>query len=68
MCSDSTQGPSDNIIDWYGGPKNGGLVDRMTTEVTLKASPRHYSVLAIPEILTIQGPNRPPINQQSIGK
>ena len=27
MHSDSTQGPSHNVIDWYRGPKNGRSVD-----------------------------------------
>ena len=38
------------------------LRDHSVPEVTLKACPRHYSVSAIPETLTIQGPKRPPIN------
>ena len=38
------------------------LRDHSVPEVTLKDCPRHYSVSAIPETLTIHGPNRPPIN------
>ena len=38
------------------------LRDHLVLEVTLKACLRHYSVLAIPETLTIRGPKRPPIN------
>ena len=38
------------------------LRDHLVLEVTLKACPRYYSVSAIPETLTIQGPKRPPIN------
>ena len=38
------------------------LRDHLVPEVTLKACQRHYSVSAIPETLTIQGPKRPPIN------
>ena len=38
------------------------LRDHLVPEVTLKACLRHYSVSAIPETLTVQGPKRPPIN------
>ena len=38
------------------------LRDHSVLEITLKACPRHYSVSAVPETLTIQGPKRPPIN------
>ena len=38
------------------------LRDHSVPEVTLKACLRHYSVSALPETLTIRGPNRPPIN------
>ena len=38
------------------------LRDHLVLEVTLKACPKHYSVSAIPETLTIRGPKRPPIN------
>ena len=38
------------------------LRDHSVPEVTLKACPRHYSVLAIPETLTVREPKRPPIN------
>ena len=36
------------------------LRDHSVPEVTLKACPKHYSVSAIPETLTVQGPKRPP--------
>ena len=36
------------------------LRDHSVLKVTLKTCPRHYSVSAIPETLTVQGPNRPP--------
>ena len=36
--------------------------DHSVLEVTLKTCPRHYSVSAVPETLTVRGPNRPPIN------
>ena len=36
------------------------LRDHLVPEVTLKACPRHYSVSAVPETLTIRGPKRPP--------
>ena len=39
------------------------LRDHSVPEVTLKACPRHYSVSAIPETLTIRGPKRPPISK-----
>ena len=38
------------------------LRDHLVLEVTLKACPRHYSVSAVPETLTVQGPKRPSIN------
>ena len=38
------------------------LRDHLVPEVTLKACPRHYSVSAILETLTVRGPKRPPIN------
>ena len=37
------------------------LTDHSVPEVTLKACPKHYSVSAIPETLTVQGPKRPPM-------
>ena len=36
------------------------LRDHSVPEVTLKACPRHYSVSAVPETLTVGGPKRPP--------
>ena len=36
------------------------LRDHSVPEVTLKACPKHYSVSAIPETLTVRGPKRPP--------
>ena len=36
------------------------LRDHSVPEVTLKACPRHYSVSAIPETLTVREPKRPP--------
>ena len=36
------------------------LRDHSVPEVTLKTCPRHYSVSAVPETLTVQGPKRPP--------
>ena len=36
------------------------LRDHLVPEVTLKACPRHYSVSAVPETLTVRGPKRPP--------
>ena len=38
------------------------LSDHSVSEVILKTCPRHYSVSAICETLTVQGPNRPPRN------
>ena len=35
------------------------LRDHSVLEVTLKACPRHYSVSAVPETLTVRGPKRP---------
>ena len=37
------------------------LRDHSVPEVTLKACPRHYSVSAIPETLTVHGPKRTPM-------
>ena len=38
------------------------LRDHSVPEVTLKAFPKHYSVSAVPETLTVRGPKRPPTN------
>ena len=41
------------------------LRDHLVPEVTLKACPRHYSVSAVPETLTVRGPKRPPTTKCS---
>ena len=38
------------------------LRDHSVLEVMTKACPKHYSVSAVPETLTVQEPKRPPIN------
>ena len=38
------------------------LRDHSVPEVTLKACPRHYSISAVLETLTVRGPKKPPIN------
>ena len=44
------------------------LRDHSVPEVTLKACPKHYSVSAVPETLTVRGPKRPPINGGESGQ
>ena len=49
------------------------LRDHSVPEVTLKACPKHYSVSAVPETLTVRGPKRPPNDyekqiENSLGK
>ena len=44
------------------------LRDHSVLEVTLKACPKHYTVSAVPENLTVPGPKRPPTGSSEVNQ